>query len=189
MLRVWPIVWLAACYEATPIVMPSDAPPANFLEFCPPSYDLHINVGRYRFIQIKTSWIAAEADCIADRTSGTADFIFTHLAVLTDLDELAAVGALTTVGTWVGYTDQQMEDSWIHINGDRAVFPGNGPGADPTVDPNHPWNEGEPNGGTNESCAYLINTPSGRKLDDRPCNDANNVDTYVCECTTGEPVF
>jgi hypothetical protein len=153
--------------------------PANFLDFCPPGYELEGN-GKYKLVETLATWPDAEMACEQDQIEATASFIHTHLAVLTSMTEHGLVGAMTTQAVWVGYTDQGSEGMWHHVNQESAAYPGNGPGPDPVVDPTHPWNNGEPNGSTGEDCAILITTANGRKFDDRGCTNATF--RRICEC-------
>ena len=67
---------------------------------------------------------------------------------------------------WIGYSDQQKEGSWVWSNpaGQCKTFT--------------QWNSGEPNGGTRESCAQLLN--GNGNWNDVPCGNK-----YVSICEIG----
>jgi hypothetical protein len=178
--RAWLLVLWSACYR--PTETPVDAPD-DVLESCPVEYKPAAGAGKYKLADgANLGWVEAEAMCEADRVNATSAFLFTHLAVVTSLEEQRALGAMTPSAAWVGYSDRETEGVWLHVTREPSDYPGNGPGG---PSPDDPWNTGEPNGFTNENCGYLFSA-AGERLDDRGCSDPT-VTAYICECDLRAP--
>jgi hypothetical protein len=147
---------------------PADAgvdamPPPPDAQACPSNY---VGVdglsSLYRLVTSADDWLAAELDCEND---GTATGGGTHLLVLDDAAELAALDPRIAPAVWIGMVDRVDEGTLVLVTGPGAVF--------------RPFRPGEPNDGGplgfSEDCVEL----NGSELNDEGC--ATNRQ-YACEC-------
>jgi hypothetical protein len=128
---------------------------------CPSSYvAVDGQASLYRLVTNADDWLAAERDCEND---GDATGGGTHLIVLDDAAEVAAVDARVNVLAWIGMTDRVEENTFVLVTGPGAVF--------------RPFRDGEPNDGVlaSEDCVEL----NGNRLNDELCSSNR---AYICEC-------
>jgi len=115
---------------------------------------------RYAFCPDGRAWGDAEARC---------KFYGFHLATINSAEEQTFIRAQMGSTSWVGYNDIGSEGSWTWVGGSSTY----------TL-----WCGGEPNGGTNENCAYVSTNSNGCWVD-AACTNGYR---YVCEADVGCPV-
>lgn len=98
-----------------------DAPPDAAMFTCPSGYlPITGQTSKYRTVLTQLSWSNAEADCENDGSG-------THLAVVDDATEHAAVDALTGASIWFGLTDRKVEGTPRWATGALPVYTNYGP--------------------------------------------------------------
>lgn len=124
---------------------------------CPASYTQSFGTSRYRVIGTTfPRWDAAADACALDGAT-------THLVVLTDLAEYAAVGGFAGgTAKWVGLSDRAVPGTFQPVTDQTTSFPASGP----------PWNAGEPSSG----CVVL---QAAGTLDATACGQNFSA---ICEC-------
>lgn len=96
---------------------PLDAPPdGSTMLTCPASYTAIVGqTSKYRTVRTPLGWAAAETDCENDGAG-------THLAVVDNATEHAAVDALTGASIWFGLTDLKAEGNPLWVTGAAPVY-------------------------------------------------------------------
>lgn len=134
------------------------APPdagTDALAACPAGYVRSAVTGSsYRLVSTAASQSSAAADCAGDHPRA-------HLAIADDAAENEVLDRLATNDTWLGITDAAADRTWVTELGAVQTF--------------FAWGRDQPNGGTNESCAFLADTV----WQDTSCAITKS---YVCEC-------
>ena len=148
--------------DAEPVPASPDAAPSS--TGCPAGY-LHDpgTQTSYRVSSAPARWHAAEADC-------ENDGVATHLATITDPNELSYTSGLAGTGSlWVGLSDTVEEGVFRFVVGWIADF--------------RPWRPGEPDddGRDREDCVSLA---AGGYADE----DCESLRRYLCECDGWPPV-
>jgi hypothetical protein len=135
---------------------------------CPISYSIvtGLSTSRYRVSMNNTSWDAAQAACLGDQPPGNTRH--THLAVVTDDMELAAITAAATNDQWIGLSDRVTEGTYVWVTDEVTAYP-------PTS--GTPWGTNEPQAGTTINC--VVASKSGGQLRVQQCGNARS---YICEC-------
>jgi len=134
---------------------------------CPLGYAATVTAGVYRIVETPATWNAARADC---RDDGAA----THLVVLSNDDERAAVRLLVPTGdVWLGISDRVNTSVWRWVtNEDTHGYP-------PSTVGMKPWKAGKPDNGDGGDQDCVEMQPAG-DWDDKRCDTDTNA--YVCEC-------
>jgi hypothetical protein len=144
-----------AAFDAMPLPPDGHACPSNYLAVDGQS-------SLYRVVAAADDWLSAELDCEKD---GAATGGGTHLVVLDDAAELAALDPHLAANVWIGMVDRVDEGTFVLVTGPGAVF--------------LPFRSGEPNDGGplgfTEDCIEL----AGNVLNDDGCTTNRQ---YVCEC-------
>lgn len=137
-------------HDGAPPDAGTDAPAA-----CPAGYVRSAVTGSsYRVVGTAASQPSAAADCAGDHPRA-------HLAIADDAAENDVLDRLATNDTWLGITDEAADRTWVTVLGAAQTF--------------FAWGRDQPNGGANESCAFLANGV----WQDTSCALAK---PYVCEC-------
>ena len=102
-----------------------DAPlvdaPADAAASCPGTYTaITGQTSMYRTVTTGQTWLAAETDC-------ENDGVGTHLAVVDNATEHAAVDALTGASIWFGLTDRRVEGTPRWVTGALPTYTNYGP--------------------------------------------------------------
>jgi lectin-like protein len=108
------------------------------------------------FIAAAVTFAEAQAACTA---------LNAHLAIVNTaaLDD-AAEAFVGTHDTYIGLTDQAVENTFVWVDGSALVFS--------AWEPNEPSNGG---GAYEEDCAIIAGSRLAKKWDDRPCAPVANV--------------
>jgi hypothetical protein len=133
--------------------------------FCPAGY-LPAATGTYRVVTSNDDWLAAQDDCASDGAN-------THLVVIDNAAENAAVLALASANFWIGLSDRITDAGndpagpWLWVTSTPHAYSG--------------WDGGQPNGNgaEDQDCIEFVVGAGGGWADD-VCEDANN--HYICEC-------
>jgi hypothetical protein len=135
---------------------------------CPASYDRTIpnSEHRYRVNSTPLMFEEAAAACVADTATSDA---YTHLVVLSDLDEFSAITPFSG-GGWVGLTDRRTEGDFVPITLENVDGYGM---AGTSV-----WALNEPNNSGDEDCTQ-VKTFTPPELNDMLC--ALPLES-LCEC-------
>lgn len=128
----------------------------------------------YRIVEVNVAWATAAADCDDDDDDLGGAHGYTHLVVVGDPVEKAALTNQFSGNTWVGLSDAALEGSFQWVTGE-------GTHGFPVVGQRPPWDAGDPDGGNDENC---VRFKSSFDFEDKPCGDANS---YVCECDAYAP--
>ena len=154
---------------------PSDGGSLDAPEACPADYTVVANApvtNLYRFVDLPQIWEVAEADCVNDSITDIS-----HLAVLDDVVELAALRAYINAQTGGGF--QALVGHARNVDGDpNQFFAVTGepvPMTSPPWASNEPDNE-PPNGIGEETITWFEGTVD---MVDGPDSLAQ---TYICEC-------
>jgi hypothetical protein len=146
----------------------SDGPPdgPGFPATCPSTYTITVVGGsKYRLVTANKPWDSAQADCLADQLTNSSRH--THLAVVTDNQEIAAIAAVVAGDTFVGLSDRITEGAYIWVTDEITAFPG-ASGA--------PWGTNEPLASATADC--VTESPNGALR----VVDCGNSRDYICEC-------
>jgi hypothetical protein len=145
--------------DATPDATP-DAPPAA----CPDTYaplDGAPATSVYRVIAGFEIWRLAETDCENDGAG-------THLVVVGDTTESAAIDAAFFGDLWLGASDRVGEGTFLAVTGGPAPYLN--------------WAWFQPDDFFGQDCVGL---DEGGSYSDRDCGSTRG---YICECDGVEPV-
>lgn len=143
---------------------------------CPAGYaPIHASRTQYRIVEVNVDWATAAADCNDDDDELGGAGAYTHLVVVADLHEKAALTDQFSGNTWVGLSDAVVEGTFAWVTGEST----NG---FPIVGQEPPWDAGDPDGGRAENCVRFKNSFD---FEDKACGDANS---YVCECDAFAPL-
>jgi hypothetical protein len=135
---------------------------------CPAGYaPIGASHTQYRIVEVNVSWAAAAADCNDDGEH-------THLVVVGDQAEKAALTNQFSGNTWVGLTDAATEGSFVWVTAEPTH-------GFPILGQRPPWDAGDPDGGAAENCVRFKNTFD---FEDKSCGELNS---YVCECDAFAP--
>jgi hypothetical protein len=142
---------------------------------CPAGYAaIGASRTRYRVVEVNVPWEVAAADCNDDDdTLGSAGGR-THLVVVGDVHEKAALTNQFSGNTWVGLSDTLVEGSFVWVTNEPT-------GGFPIVGERPPWDAGDPDGGRAENCVRFKNSFD---FEDKSCAEVNS---YVCECDAFAP--
>jgi hypothetical protein len=155
--------------DTDPVTTIDAAPDPVTPLLCPAGYaPINGSDTRYRIVEVNVSWAAAAADCNDDGEH-------THLVVVGDQQEKAALTNQFSGNTWVGLTDAAQEGVFVWVTSEQTH-------GYPLVGQRPPWDAGDPDGGGAENCVRFKNTFD---FEDKPCGDANS---YVCECDPYAPL-
>ena len=118
------------------------------------------------FVTGPSTWIAAEAACVA---------MSARLAILDSAAKDSVAEAMLSVDTFIGGTDAITEGSFLWVDGTPLGFTN--------------WHAGEPNNGNGayqEDCIVVAGARVGKGWDDRPCAPETGAATagryaYLCE--------
>jgi hypothetical protein len=178
--RTWAmaIAWLATgCQvlfplEEGPVPPPTDGSSDGSSLMCPNDYVPGESGTGYKLRTTPLNWFEAKAECENDGLAAGATR-HTHLVVVTDEAELQVIGDLgaDNIELWLGLTDREREGVFRWITDELTTF-----GTTPLI---RPWDDNQPNGGTTENCAVLVN--NGDVLNDLACSTVN-ARASVCEC-------
>lgn len=136
---------------------------------CPAGYaPIGTSKTQYRIVEVNVPWATAAADCNDDGEH-------THLVVVGDQIEKAALTNQFSGNTWVGLSDAAQEGSFVWVTSEVT----NG---FPVVGQRPPWDAGDPDGAGAENCVRFKNTFD---FEDKPCSELNS---YVCECDPYAPL-
>lgn len=149
---------------------------------CPTSYALMGTSYYAVVVDLSRDWKSAEQRCEDDL--GLAGPAYTHLAVITDEQELMMLGALVPdhAGAWIGLLDTASEGTFVPVTGEPSAYPPGMGGA-------APWGEGEPNdNNSGQDCVVLRRGGTVIDLADEACNTQ---DTFlsICECDANPPAY
>ncbi len=140
----------------------SDTPLADAALVCPASYTIVIDgsASRYRHVTSSSiTWLNANTDCVNDGTT-------THLIVLTDDIERAAIEALTDGPVrWIGLSNRAAIETYVPVTDEQVSYP---PAS------GTPWAPGEPSF-TETRCVAL----AAGALITLSCGNGRN---FICEC-------
>jgi hypothetical protein len=142
--------------DAAPDAMVDASPPDA--RTCPAGYSPIAGgpaASSYRVVGGVTQWRAAEVDCEDDGFG-------THLAVIDDAAEMAAVDVLQTGAHWVGASDRITEGAFLAVTGGPALF--------------LPWDTGQPNNAFGQDC---VEASENGLFNDLQCGAFRQ---FVCEC-------
>jgi hypothetical protein len=135
--------------DASPDAMPDAAP-------CPTGYaPAAAGTSMYRTVAGFSTWSSAEADCEDDGPG-------THLVVVDDAGENAAVDDLLFGTLWIGLTDRVSEGTFLVVTG----------GAPPFLD----WGAFQPDDFLGQDCVAMN---ENARYGDADCGSLRG---YVCEC-------
>ncbi len=144
------------------------------LPSCPTGYaPIGNSTTQYRVIEVGVTWATAALDCNDDDDLAAVNG-HTHLLVVGDDLEKAALTSQFSGNTWVGLTDQLVEGTFSWVTAEPT-------GGYPVVGQQPPWDNGDPDGSTAENCVRFKNSFD---FEDKPCLDLNS---YVCECDRFAP--
>ncbi len=152
---------------STDALQPTDALTTDALTTCPAGY-----TSGYRYISAAQTWRAAEGDCEDDSTG------VTHLIVINDQAELAAVNAAVATDIWVGVVrDPVVPDGpsswqWRWVTGGPALF--------------LPWEASQPDNASGAQFAVSLINATGQLRDiDVSSTSAR---AALCECDGLPPI-
>lgn len=144
-----------------------DAPIDAFMLDAPMGCPLGYTSG-YRYIAAVQSWRAAEADCENDSSGRT------HLIVINDQAELAAINAAISTDLWVGVVRNPAPDrsswQWRAVTGGPATF--------------LPWEAGQPDNASGNQLVVSLIDASGLLRD----VDISSTRAALCECDGLPPI-
>ena len=143
---------------------PDGAAPAT----CPISYSLvtGLSASHYRVSMNNASWDAAQAACLSDQPLNSTRH--THLVVITDDMELAAITSAMPNDAWIGLSDRITEGTYLWVTDETTTYPP-ASGA--------PWGTNEPQAGTTVNCVVLAMSVGQLKM-----QNCGNQRGYICEC-------
>lgn len=150
-----------ATVDATPDAVPDARPDARpdagpDAAMCPSDYvPIAGAPSRYRTIAGFSSWTDAEHDCEDDGTG-------THLVVIDDAAESAAVDDLIFGNLWLGASDRVTEGSFLAVTGGAAPYLA--------------WGPFQPDDFFGQDC---VSMNEAGNYADAGCDSARG---YVCEC-------
>lgn len=135
---------------------------------CPISYSIvtGLSTSHYRVSMNNATWDAAQTACLADQPLNTTRH--THLAVVADDQELAALTAATTNDTWLGLSDRITEGTYLWVTDEATSYP---PAS------GTPWGTNEPQPGTTVNCVLIAKSVGQLKV-----QQCGNQRSFVCEC-------
>jgi hypothetical protein len=143
-----------------PLDTSPDAPSA-----CPSTYATAPNtLSRYRLGNQNMEWRQAAADCADDGAT-------THLAVLSNANELSGTTFLLGGARWIGLSDTKTEGTFITITAENTM------GYPPTT--GAPWGTGEPSAENAEVDCVLVDNGPVLKAESCTLNRE-----FICECDT-----
>jgi hypothetical protein len=152
----------------------SDARPDASLPSCPIGYaSIGNSTTQYRVVEDDVIWGIAAFDCNDDDDDLTGGG-HTHLVVVGDDLEKAALTGQFSGNTWVGLTDELVEGTFVWVTAEPT-------GGYPVVGQRPPWDSGDPDGAIDENCVRFKNSFD---FEDKSCFDLNS---YVCECDRFAP--
>lgn len=152
---------------------PSDATPIAFTDAKPqaaPCVEGDVQLSDpdgtcYMFFASPSSWPASQDACIA---LGGSLITVLDAADQALASQLAVNADLATPDLWLGASDQQLENSFVWVDGTVLTF--------------NVWRLGEPNNGgaagLPENCVVIEGDNPAFEWDDRPCD---RLQPYICE--------
>jgi hypothetical protein len=149
-----PVVVIDAAPDAAPDAMPAG---------CPTDYvalDGAPTTSRYRVVAGFVNWGPAEMDCDNDGTG-------THLVVVDDAAESAAIDTAFFGDLWLGASDRRSEGTFLAVTGGPMPYTN--------------WSLFEPDDFFGQDCAGL---DEGGFYSDRTCGGNRG---FICECDGLEP--
>jgi hypothetical protein len=142
---------------------------------CPSGYaSLDGSRTQYRIVETRASWSVAAADCNDDDDELGSSDGYTHLVVVGDELEKAALTNRVGDNTWVGLTDVELEGTFVWVTDEDT-------GGFPIVGDHPPWDRDDPDGGRTENC---VRFKRSYDFEDKRCDEPNR---YVCECDRFAP--
>ncbi|MFN0247040.1 MAG: C-type lectin domain-containing protein [Kofleriaceae bacterium] len=152
---------LLAVVSACDYVYDLERPPPS----CPREYG-RVDGREYLRINGAFTWQEASERCETTRGSFLG---YTHLAIVDDENELAAIrDEYTPTPMWLGHIDLAVEGTFVPITTQDVVLPSGTP----------PWNTDQPNDlDPGQDCVHLDNMGL---LDDKSCT--TDVFDALCEC-------
>ncbi len=149
--------------DGSPLDTPADAFTRDAPTQCPIDY-----VNGYRHIATMQTWRAAEADC-EDDSAG-----LTHLLVIDDPSELAAINTAIAADVWIGVVRNPAPDRstwrWRAVTGGLATF--------------IPWEVDQPDNASSNQLVVALIDASGAARD----VDISSSRAALCECDGLPPI-